>query len=68
MKIKFIILCGLLLTNCSQFALIASGTSLVVSQNAITKFYNTTDVITVISTKKSIKKHIEDTIIKERKE
>jgi len=67
MKIKFIILCGLLLTGCSQFALIASGGSIAISQNVYTKIYNATDIITVIYTKKSIKGHMYDTIIKERK-
>ena len=67
MKIKFIILCSLLLTSCSQFALVASGTSLVASQNVYTKLYNTSDFISVISTKRSIKDHIYDTIIKEEK-
>ena len=57
MKIKFIILCGLLLTGCSQFALIASGTSIAISHNTYAKLYNTADFLTVISTEKSIKKH-----------
>jgi len=67
MKITLIILCGLLLTHCSQFALIASGGSIAISQNVYTKIYNATDIITVIYTKKSIKGHMYDTIIKERK-
>ena len=57
MKIKFIILCGLLLTSCSQFALVASGTSIVVSQNAYSKIYSGVDVLTIINTEKDIKTH-----------
>ena len=67
MKLKLIILCGLLLNGCSQFALIASGGSIAISQNVYTKIYNATDIITVIYTKKSIKGHMYNTIIKERK-
>ena len=67
MKITFIILCGLLLTNCSQFALVASGTSMAISHNTYAKIYNGIDVLTIVSTEKSIKKHIYDTVINERK-
>ena len=67
MKLKLIILCGLLLNGCSQFALIASGGSIAISHNTYAKLYNDTDIITVIYTKKSIKGHMYDTIIKERK-
>ena len=67
MKITFIILCGLLLTNCSQFALVASGTSMAISHNTYAKLYNATDILTVITTDKSIKGHLYDAIVTERK-
>ena len=67
MKILFIILCSLLLIHCSQFALVTSGASIAISQNTYARLYNATDIITVIYTKKSIKGHMYDTIIKERK-
>ena len=67
MKITFIILCGLLLTNCSQFALVASGTSMAISHNTYAKLYNTTEILTVISTDQSIKGHIYDSMTKVRK-
>ena len=67
MKIIFIILCGLLLTNCSQFALVMSGTSMAISHNTYAKIYNGIDVLTIVGTEKSIKKHIYDTVINERK-
>jgi len=44
-------------TGCSEFALLASGSSLAISQNTYAKVYNGVDVLTVISTEKSIKKH-----------
>ena len=67
MKLKLIILCGLLLNGCSQFALIASGGSIAVSHNVYAKIYNATDIITVITTDKSIKGHMYDAIKIERK-
>ena len=47
-------------TGCSEFALIASGSSIAISQNTYAKVYNGVDVLTVISTEKSIKKHVYD--------
>ena len=67
MKITLIILCGLLLTNCSQFALVASGTSMAVSNNVYAKLYNASDILTVITTDKSIKGHLYNVIVTERK-
>ena len=67
MKITLIILCGLLLTNCSQFALVASGTSMAISLNTYAKLYNASDILTVITTDKSIKGHIYDSMTKVRK-
>ena len=67
MRITLIILCSLLLTHCSQFALITSGTSIAISHNTYAKLYNASDILTIISTDKSIKEHMYYTIIKERK-
>ena len=47
-------------TGCSEFALIASGSSIAVSQNAYVKAYNGVDVLTIMATEKGIKKHIYD--------
>ena len=47
-------------TGCTEFALLASGSSLAISQNTYAKMYNGVDFLTVISTEKSIKKHIYD--------
>ena len=46
------------LTACSEFALLASGSSLAISQNAYVKAYNGIDVLTIMHSDKSIKKHI----------
>ena len=52
-------LCVILITcsSCSEFALLASGSSLAVSQNTYAKMYNAADMLTVVTTDKSIKKH-----------
>ena len=47
----------ILLTGCSEFALLMSGSSFAVSQNAYAKAYNVIDVGVVITTKKGIKQH-----------
>ena len=49
---------AILLTSCSQFALLASGSSLVVSQNSYSKLYNGLDAIMVITTDKNIKTQV----------
>ena len=64
-KLKQIILIGILgvfLTGCSEFALLMSGSSIAISQNAYVKVYNGVDVITLMSTEKSIKGHAYDNI------
>ena len=52
-------LCVILITcsSCSEFALLASGSSLAISQNTYAKVYNGIDVLTIMRTEKSIKKH-----------
>ena len=52
-------LCVILITcsSCSQLSLLASGTSLAISQNSYAKIYNAADVLTIMSTDESIKKH-----------
>ena len=44
--------------GCSQFAFLTSVGSISISQNAYVRAYNGADFLTVISTEKSIKKHI----------
>tara|TARA_R110000751_G_scaffold44644_2_gene102017 strand:+ start:730 stop:924 length:195 start_codon:yes stop_codon:yes gene_type:complete len=53
-----------LITSCSEFALLASGSSIAVSQNAYIKAYNGIDVLTIMKTDKDIKKHLYDKITK----
>ena len=59
---KIFMLCVILITcsSCSEFALLASGSSLAISQNTYAKVYNSVDVLTIMSTEKSMKKHVYD--------
>jgi hypothetical protein len=60
---KKILLSSLLLvslTSCSEFALLASGSSIALSQNTYAKVYNGVDILTIMSTDKSIKGHAYD--------
>ena len=50
------------LTSCSEFALLASVSSLAVSHNTYAKAYNGIDVLTIMSTEKSIKGHVYERI------
>ena len=49
-----------LTTSCSEFALLASGSSIAFSQSTYAKVYNGVDVLTIMSTKKSMKRHVYD--------
>ena len=57
-------LCVILITcsSCSEFALLASGSSIAISQNAYVKAYNGVDVLTIMNTDKDIKRHVYDKI------
>ena len=61
---KIFLLCVILITcsSCSEFALLASGTSVAVSQNAYARAYSGVDVLTIMQTDKDIKRHVYDKI------
>jgi len=74
---KKILLTSLLLittTGCSSFSMLLSGGSIAVSQNTYAKIYNGVDILTMMSTDKSLKGHAYDsakkawTEVKEGKE
>jgi len=74
---KKILLTSLLLitvSGCSSFAILMSGGSIAVSQNTYAKIYNGVDILTIMSTEKSLKGHAYDsakkawTEVKEGKE
>ena len=55
-------LCAILIvcSSCSEFALLASGSSMALSQNTYAKMYNAADVLTIMKTEKSMKGHAYD--------
>jgi hypothetical protein len=61
---KIFTLCVILITctSCSEFALLASGSSIAISQNTYAKMYNGVDILTIMSTDKDIKRHMYDQI------
>jgi len=72
LTILFIIL--IIVSGCTEFAILMSGSSIAISQNAYVKVYNGMDVLTIMSTDKSLKGHAYDsakkawTEVKEGKE
>jgi len=60
--IRMILLLSMLmvLTACSEFALLMSAGSVAATQNTYTKVYNGLDILTIMRTEKSIKGHAYD--------
>ena len=58
MKIIILVILCVLLNGCSEFALLMSGSSIAISQNAYVKAYNGIDVLTIMATEKGIKTHV----------
>jgi len=50
----------MVLTACSEFAILMSGSSLALTQNTYAKVYNAADMLTIMGTEKSIKGHAYD--------
>jgi len=73
-RMILLLLTLMVLTACSEFAILMSGSSLAISQNTYAKVYNGIDVLTIMRTEKSIKGHAYDsakkswTKVKEGKE
>ena len=60
---KKILLTSLLLitvSGCSSFSMLLSGGSIAISQNTYAKMYNGVDILTMMSTDKSLKGHAYD--------
>ena len=47
----------IIVSGCTEFAMLMSGSSIAISQNAYVRAYNGVDVLTIMSTEKSIKGH-----------
>ena len=63
---KLFLVCAILslCTSCTEFALLASGSSIAISHNTYAKVYNGVDMLTIMSTKKSMKGHAYDSVKK----
>ena len=48
----------IIVSGCTEFAMLMSGSSIAISQNAYVRAYNGVDVLTIMSTEKSIKRHV----------
>jgi len=60
LKLMILFMIFIIVSGCSEFALLMSGSSIAISQNAYVKAYNGIDVLTIMATEKDIKKHIYD--------
>ena len=62
LKLRLMILFTTLIfvSGCTEFAILMSGSSIAISQNAYVKAYNGIDMMTIMHSDKSIKKHIYD--------
>ena len=74
LKLTILFTIFIIVSGCSEFALLMSGSSIAISQNTYAKDYNGIDVLTIMSTDKSLKGHAYDnakkawTEVKEGKE
>ena len=59
LKLKLIVLFMVCITGsgCSEFALLSSSTSIVITQNAYARAYSGVDVLMIMGTEKDIKTH-----------
>ena len=58
LKLTILFIMFITVSGCTEFALLMSGSSIAISQNAYVKAYNSVDVLTIMHSEKSIKKHI----------
>jgi len=60
LKLTILFMIFIIVSGCSEFALLMSGSSIAISQNTYAKVYNGIDVLTIMRTEKSIKEHAYD--------
>jgi hypothetical protein len=60
LKLTILFTTLIIVSGCTEFAILMSGSSIAISQNAYVKAYNGVDVLTIMYSEKSIKKHIYD--------
>ena len=60
LKLTILFTTLIIVSGCTEFAMLMSGSSFAISQNAYARAYNGIDVLTIMSTEKSIKGHAYD--------
>ena len=60
LKLTILFIIFIIVSGCSNIALLMSGSSIALTQNAYVKAYNGLDVLTIMTTDKDIRKHIYD--------
>ena len=60
LKLTILFMTLIIVSSCTEFAMLMSGSSLAISQSTYAKVYNGIDVLTIMSTEKSIKGHAYD--------
>ena len=60
LKLTILFMIFIIISSCTEFAMLMSGSSLAISQSTYAKVYNGIDVLTIMSTEKSIKGHAYD--------
>ena len=57
LKLTILFISFIIVSGCSNIALLMSGSSVAITQNAYVKAYNGLDILTIMHSDKSIKKH-----------
>ena len=60
LKLTILFMIFIIVSGCTEFAMLMSGSSIAISQNTYAKVYNGIDVLTIMSTDKSLKGHAYD--------
>ena len=60
LKLTILFIMFIIVSGCSEFAMLMSGSSIAISQNTYAKVYNGVDILTIMRTEKSIKGHAYD--------
>ena len=60
LKLTILFIIFITVSGCSEFALLASGSSVALSHNTYVRAYNGADVLMIMHSDKSIKKHLYD--------
>ena len=58
LKLMILFMTLIIVSGCTEFAVLMSGSSLAISQSSYAKIYNAADMLTIMGTKKGIKTHV----------